>query len=597
MRLALKNTLFLLAGYGSLLLVLGGIAVFQLLILQANEQKEVARLFAHEVASALAEPSLDRLLQADRTTRQNLRTLIEQLSRNSQVVTSISVIDRTGRVVASDNPGVGQRLSTPDEFFGASRMMRFTTFGAFPFYSGRYQLAVPLIEKDARVGYLLIDIQSKGVAEMNRRMWNSLFSYALVGLVCITGLGFALHFQLARRGRTLARTLEAALRGESPRVAPEIDEFSQAIATAGRAGVEIDRAQRLRAAEHGRFVTLGHVLNVGVLLVDPQGQVEFASTRARELFGCGTQEALAAAFSALRPELEKGIRHSAPYGREGMRIDLEPPARPGGRVRLEVYPLEQGEGGGRLVLVRDLATMKAIENDLRLASQLRGLARLYLSVAHDIRAPLAAIVAHLELLGASVRSDGSPDESVKERRKAYLSVLDQEIHRLRRSLDSLLDHTTLPRDELEELDVRDLVRGIEALLRPQCERQKIALSSAVPDEPVRALAVRDALKQALLNIGINALESMPNGGTLALRLEARDSRVVLSVADSGPGIPPELTDRIFDMHFSTKPGGSGIGLHIARAVVEASGGEIRVCRGSEQGSTFVIGLPALSRGA
>ena len=92
MRLALKNTLFLLAGYGAVLLVLGGVAVFQLLMLQANDQKETARLFAREVAGALTEPSLDRLLQADREARQNLRKLIEQLTRHSQVVTSVSVI-------------------------------------------------------------------------------------------------------------------------------------------------------------------------------------------------------------------------------------------------------------------------------------------------------------------------------------------------------------------------------------------------------------------------------------------------------------------------------------------------------------------------
>src|SRR5207249_1999402 len=101
------------------------------------------------------------------------------------------------------------------------------------------------------------------------------------------------------------------------------------------------------------------------------------------------------------------------------------------------------------------------------------------------------------------------------------------IQRLRRSLDSLLDHTTLPRDELEELDLGALIRDLESLIRPQCERQKIALSARLPDDPVRVLGVRDALKQALLNLGINALEAMPQGGTLELRLEGHDSKAVI----------------------------------------------------------------------
>ena len=596
MRLALKNTLFLLAGYGTVLLVLGGVAVFQLLMLQANNQKETARLFAREVASALTEPSLDRLLQADRQARQNLRTLIEQLTRHSQVVTSVSVIDKNGRVVASDNVTLGVHLSTPDEFFGSSTRMRFTTFGAFPFYSGSYQLAVPLIARGARVGYLLIDLRSTEVGEMNRRMWNSLFLAALIGLLVITGLGFALHFQLARRGRTLARTLEAALRGESPRADPEVDEFSQAIAAAGRAGLEIHRAKSQSAEERGRLVTLGQVLNIGVVLMDADGRLEFASQRARQLFGCDGDDALAEALAKLGPSLEKGIRHSAPTGREGARIDDESPYRPGARLRLEVFPLVPGEDGDRLILVRDRATMKALETDLRLASQLRGLARLYLSVAHDVRAPLAAIVAHLELLGSSLRDDPAARPELDERRRGYLAVLDQEIQRLRRSLDSLLDRATLPRDELEELDVRDLVRDLEDLLRPQCARQKIALTTSVPDDPVRVLGVRDALKQALVNLGINALEAMPDGGRLSLAIDARDSQVVITVADSGPGIPSDLADKIFDLHFTTKSGGSGIGLHVARAVVESNGGQIQVSSEPGQGSTFRIGLPALAKG-
>ena len=107
MRLALKNTLFLLGTYGLLLIVMAAVAVFQLLALEANVQKETARLFAREVAGVLTEPSLDRLLRADREARQNLRTLIEQLTRHSQVVSSISVVDRNGRVVASDDRQVG----------------------------------------------------------------------------------------------------------------------------------------------------------------------------------------------------------------------------------------------------------------------------------------------------------------------------------------------------------------------------------------------------------------------------------------------------------------------------------------------------------
>src|SRR5262245_51044595 len=593
MRLAIKNTLFLLAGYAALLLVLAAFAVFQLLVLEARVQKDTARLFAREVAGALTEPSLHRLLQADREAREDLKTPVEPLTRNSPVVSAISVVDARGRVVASDQPTVGERRPTPEELLGPNQRGRFVTFGRLPFASGSYELQVPLVRRGEPVGYLQIGLESRSVGEMNRRMWEGLFIAALLGLVCITGLGFALHVQFSRRGRTLASTLEAALRGENPRVSEEIDEFSPAIEAAGRVGQEIRRERRESVEARGRFATLGQILNVGVLLLDADGGLEFASRRARELFGAASDEELATTLEDLAPALARGLR-TPPPGREGARIDVEPRGRPqGAQLRLEVYPLEAGEGRGRLVLVRDRATMLALETDLRLATQLKALARLYLSVAHDIRAPLAAVVANLELLNGTFPGKASGN-GIDQRRRGYVAVADQELQRLRRSLDGLLNHTALPRDDLAELDLRDLVSDLEHLLRPQCERQRVELAVSIPGAPVRVLGTRDALKQALVNVGINALEAMPEGGALGLRLAHHESRATLAVADSGPGIAPEVQERIFTMHFTTKQGGTGIGLYVARAVVESNGGEIRLRSHPGRGTTFEIELPAMA---
>jgi signal transduction histidine kinase len=596
MRLALKNTLFLIAAYAAILFVLAGIAAFQLLSLEVAVRKETTQLFAREVAGALTEPSLDRLLEADSEARATLRSMIEELTRNSQVVTSISVVDKDGRVVASDDRKSGTRLPTPQQIFGSTPGMRFVTFGSRPFSSGSYELIAPLIQRGERVGYLRIGLQSRTLGEMNRRMWDRLFFAAILGLFCITGLGFALHVQLSRRGRTLARTIEAAIRGESPRIDPELSEFTQAIETAGRVGLEITRASGRGADDRARFVTLGQILNVGVMLLDADGQPAFASRRARELFGAASDEELARALERVRPALEKGVRPPSRAGDDAVRVDVDPPGRVDGtRLRLEVYPLEGDGPGGRLVLVRDRSTIRSLETDLRLASQLKGLARLYLSVVHDIRAPLGAVVTQLDLLEGTFASEGASRNGVDERRRAYLATAGQELQRLRRSLDTLLDHTAMPRDDLEDLDLREPLGELERLLRPQCERQKVTLTVRVPDRPVRVMGTRDALKQVMVNLAVNALEAMPRGGALTIDLAVCDAKAVVAIADSGPGIAPELGEKIFTMHFTTKRGGTGIGLYVARAVVESNGGEIRVSSEPGQGATFRVELPALTQ--
>src|SRR5262249_45445528 len=119
MRLALKNTLLLLGIYATILFFLAAVVVSQLLLLEAKVQRETAQLSARETAVAPTEPSLDRLLHADATARRDLRRLIEELTKNSQVVTSISVVDRNGVVVASDDRPVGSQIARPEQVFGS----------------------------------------------------------------------------------------------------------------------------------------------------------------------------------------------------------------------------------------------------------------------------------------------------------------------------------------------------------------------------------------------------------------------------------------------------------------------------------------------
>jgi len=111
------------------------------------------------------------------------------------------------------------------------------------------------------------------------------------------------------------------------------------------------------------------------------------------------------------------------------------------------------------------------------------------------------------------------------------------------------------------------------------------------------MAHRDQVKQAMLNIAINALEVMPDGGKLGLALENDASIARLRVSDTGPGIPSDLADRIFDMHFTTKQSGTGIGLYVARSMFEAQGGTVQTASTGPAGTTFLLTLPLPEQGS
>jgi two-component system sensor histidine kinase FlrB len=106
---------------------------------------------------------------------------------------------------------------------------------------------------------------------------------------------------------------------------------------------------------------------------------------------------------------------------------------------------------------------------------------------------------------------------------------------------------------------------------------------------------RDRLKQAFLNVAVNALEAMPRGGRMCIEMEEREDRVRVDVRDSGPGIPAELMARIYDSDFTTKGGGSGIGLYVARTVVLLHGGAIEAQSAPGQGTTVHVDLPLVPR--
>jgi two-component system, NtrC family, sensor histidine kinase HydH len=238
----------------------------------------------------------------------------------------------------------------------------------------------------------------------------------------------------------------------------------------------------------------------------------------------------------------------------------------------------------------------ALEADLYLASRLRSASRLVPSAVHDVRQPLGNISLQAILLKESLKKDEGGDEPSRALRAKCLRIMEEEIRKLSELLDTVADHLRVPRETIETLNLGVLLRELEALVAPSCQRQKVTLTVRVPPVPVFVIASRDALKQAVINLTVNALDAMPEGGALELALDCTDARAVVSIADSGPGVPADLVEEIFRMHFTTRESGTGIGLHVARAVVESSGGRIRLVPQAAAGARFEIELPAVSRG-
>jgi signal transduction histidine kinase len=239
---------------------------------------------------------------------------------------------------------------------------------------------------------------------------------------------------------------------------------------------------------------------------------------------------------------------------------------------------------GALLTLHDVESVREIENDLELSRRLAAIGRLTAGVGHEVKNPINAIVVHLELMRNKL---GGADHKAMR----HLEIIESEIQRLDRVVQTLVDFSRPVELQLKEQDLRRVVSGVLMLASAEFETRDVHVQSELPDHPVLVKVDADLLKQALLNVVLNGAQAMTEGGKLEVRL-AEDGRMALiSIHDQGAGIPADVRDKIFDLYFTTKKDGSGIGLAMTYRIVELHNGSIEVESDATHGTTFILRFP------
>jgi len=217
------------------------------------------------------------------------------------------------------------------------------------------------------------------------------------------------------------------------------------------------------------------------------------------------------------------------------------------------------------------------------------LAALAGGLAHEIKNPLSTLNLNLQLLAEDFEEQESPRD-----RRAFEKIvrLQQVVQRLEDLLNDFLRYARVERLDPKPTKLAELVEEIVDFYGPQADANKIVLRSGVADDLPSVAVDRDLFKQALFNLLLNAQNAMPNGGELILRGRAEGDRVLLDVIDTGAGIKEEMKERIFQPFFSTRSGGSGLGLPTAKRIVDAHDGRLTVESTPGRGTAFTIDLPA-----
>jgi PAS domain S-box-containing protein len=256
------------------------------------------------------------------------------------------------------------------------------------------------------------------------------------------------------------------------------------------------------------------------------------------------------------------------------------------RISIGVQEIQgAGERMGALVTLRDLDSIESINTQLQVSERLAAVGRITAGVAHEVKNPLNSMRLWLENLKESL-----PPETDEGALQA-VNVLDAEIDRLDAVVKRFLDFSRPMDVRLEPTQLSDLLHEVLEVAQPELERAKVEVARLIPIGIPDVFVDRALLKQAVLNLVLNAVDAMPQGGQLQLTLSRRGDMAEITVGDTGKGIPLENRQKIFQLFFTTRPGGSGIGLASTFRIVQLHNGSIDFTSEVGRGTTFRIELP------
>jgi signal transduction histidine kinase len=570
----------------------------------AYKRAYIARLVASDyVAQALNTRTSVNISDRERLRDPDLSKRLRKLMTESDELLEIAVVDKNNEIWADSEPERMGVAELPYPEFGVLidyqswwQKLKLLAGSKNSFYQMEQPLGPeggePLVTVRVVVDAALIRAYVRPTLIKMARV--ALLSFA--GAVMLTFLFSSLAF---RRLGQLGHMLDLVTSGE---YAPDTDkpkERGQDELAVMASKVNI-LSERLRGAQ---FEVSGLRGNIDRLLQDLEDAVFIFDRELRLVFASGSVEKF---FSADRagftgkslgeifpPTTTLGllIAQAAQTGRpiRNRRAPVATVGQPSAAavVLLSVDMLETlpgATGSGVLVRLRDPEAQRKLGRELQTADRLAAISRISSGVAHEVKNPLNAMLLHVEVAKAKLARG---DTEVTPQ----MEIISREILRLDRVVKTFLDFTRPVELKLNNIPVQQLVAEIVELARPQAEALKIRVSVSQEAEGVDVRVDGDLLKQAMLNVAVNAMQAMPEGGELRFASMATEDSAEIRISDSGKAIPEELREKIFTLYFTTKKEGSGIGLAMTFRIVQLHDGTIDFTSEEGKGTTFSIRLP------
>jgi signal transduction histidine kinase len=542
------------------------------------------------VAAGVSQPE-DRwtaMLREDR----NLASLLEATMAQAHSIIEISIAGRDGTVVASSNPlRSGQKLAQAPELSTLAAPSSFRRLNLLLRGARQYELRIPLglAQQEQPVFTIQVLVSSVLLRSDLIPAMRRVAGWGLAALLTSVLLAYASARLAVGNLTRLGRVIDVISRGETP---PPLEprevsapEFAILESKLNLLGHQVRGARDDATQLRSNVQKMLEGLEEAILLFDANHRLTLCGGASQRILGFSIERIAGRSVAEIfPPETDLGSLAQRAFRTHD---DVRDASVDHLLVSIEFTRSAKEPGQfSALMTIRDARHHRHLESKLDLSERLDAMSRITSSVAHEIKNPLNSIAARLDYLQSWATSDFPEAEE-------EIQTIFREVNRLDRVVRSFLDFTRPVELAREEVDMVALGREIADLLRPDAARKGVSVRFSGDRDVVVVRGDQDLLKEAILNIATNGIEAMPQGGELAVCISRQDGQCRVTISDQGPGIPEAQREKIFELYFTTKENGSGLGLPMSYRAIQLHGGTIRVESEPGQGASFHLNLPIM----
>jgi two-component system sensor histidine kinase HydH len=332
-------------------------------------------------------------------------------------------------------------------------------------------------------------------------------------------------------------------------------------------------------------------LPMGVIIVDRGRHIRYINDTAGALLGLKLSEAAGTLAGDTLPHSIWHLHQTAKSPGKGIEKEIRVHSETSGTIPVSVMVTRidglENDFIGFLFILKDMSRIRALESEIRRKEQMAALGTLASGIAHEVRNPLSSIKGYAGFFGSLFEEHSENKEAAR--------MMIQEIDRVDRVISELLEFARPADLQLRPTQPEPLIRHSLGIIRHEAQSSGIRITEKI-DAPLPQIFLDpDRFTQVLLNLYLNAIQAMKNGGDLTVAVRVTQDAMVFAVSDTGDGIAPEDLASVFTPYYTTKKNGTGLGLAIAHKIIESHNGNIRLDSIKGTGTTFYMSIPLENR--